>query len=205
MGLATARRLSHPEKCAAFYCMQRGFPQRVVAKAFGITTGTASLIANCLNPRARPLYRKVAEEWVRLGKQEFGEKYYNSEWGDRLAAVKLKKPVEKLRPSGPNPRATAHVGFHYLPETGGQIPLVEIHQTETGAFVFSDVSSIGEGEIAYRSTSPTRHDTSYQALVAAHRAIGFTDADMPRPFPPKLDKPPELYPNDETTSSRPDA
>ena len=96
--------LTFEDKCAAFYLIQRGYSQTLVAEVFGVTQTAMSRLARALKPEART-YRSVAEEWNRIGStKEFGDRYYTVDIHDRVtrARAKAPEPADLRRGRGPN-------------------------------------------------------------------------------------------------------
>jgi hypothetical protein len=107
-----ARKLSFEEKCGAFAALYGGARHSVVARAFGVTPTTVSLLAGCLpydpdpgrrayDPETKTYiggyqglsrnriegrkqhYQDVAKEFIALGEHAFNERYYRP-FHDRL-------------------------------------------------------------------------------------------------------------------------
>jgi hypothetical protein len=117
-----SRKLPFSDQCAAFYAVYNGVSQHVVAKAFGVTVGTVSKLAGCLDVDPRPTeitvngdvirrknlnqgrdpgriarYRRVAEQWHAMGEDAFAERYYTDAIHTRLMKVKYDRDSEALR------------------------------------------------------------------------------------------------------------
>ena len=108
--------LTFQQKCAAFYLLERGFKQALVAEVFGISKASVNLLANALKPGART-YANVAEEWNRIGDaEEFGRLYYTIDIDDRVARARAHAPGDGdlRRGRGPNPNLEPWPPFvHY--------------------------------------------------------------------------------------------
>ena len=191
-------RLSWGEKCGAFVALHRGVPQNVVAKAFGVTPTTISLLASCLAPRAdaKTKYANVRREFEALGAERFDAKYYTSDIADRLTRWRLGQPTQadkKIRPYGSAPAATmnAHEGFHEIPTHSTKTPtaIAHIHWVEGEGWTVSEVDqpSFLAGQPKYNWTEKTRFKSSTAALKAAYEDIyAFDYPDHP---PAKLELP----------------
>ncbi len=77
--------------CGAYYALWRGFPRKLVAKAFDISEPTAALLAHAGDEGAK-FYRKIGEEFRRLGAEAFAAAYYTPEIDDRLARIRMHVP-----------------------------------------------------------------------------------------------------------------
>jgi hypothetical protein len=101
-----SRRLSFSEKCAAYFALDRGFAQSLVAKAFRISSGAASALANCRNGKGDGRYATIADEYDRLGREAFGEKYFTDEHITKLQRWRLGAETDADRAAmhGPDPR-----------------------------------------------------------------------------------------------------
>jgi hypothetical protein len=86
LGFTAHRRLTHEERCGVLAAVRAGFPQNVVAKAFGIAPSNAHAIADCLTSDARK-YRAVAKDWREFGPDEFCEKYLTAKMRDDCIAA----------------------------------------------------------------------------------------------------------------------
>ena len=98
-------RLTFEDKCAAFYLIQRGFKQVLIAEVFGVTQTAISQLARALKPGARK-YKNVADEWARIGSSdEFGRIYYTLDIDDRVARARVNSPQpgDLRRGRGANP------------------------------------------------------------------------------------------------------
>jgi hypothetical protein len=69
------------DKLNAFALLKVGFTQAVVSKMFGISTGSVSHLANCLNRSEGQVWRypDVHNEWRRLGEEDFLRAYLTEE------------------------------------------------------------------------------------------------------------------------------
>lgn len=98
-----SQRLSFHEKCAAYFAMDRGFPQILVAKAFNVSSGAMSALANC---RKNSHYQDVRDEYDRLGRAAFGDAYFTDELVAKLQRFRLgvETDEDRTRMRGPDPR-----------------------------------------------------------------------------------------------------
>jgi hypothetical protein len=211
MPYPSAARLSHGEKCAAFYAMRRGFPKWLIAKTFGITPTTASYIANCLAPPegAKPRYENIAREFRAMGEKEFGEKYYTIEIDDRIARIRadVVTPEDATRRKfGPAKTLNRLAGFHRIPTDYGRDEIVEVRWIDEEGWTFSEMDQtmhpsrnmprFDAGVFSYNWTAPDRFKSSRTALQAAWVNYGNDAPSVPEL--PKPLKPPAAYrPDDE--------
>lgn len=123
-----SKRMLFHDKCAAFYAMERGFSQNMVAKVFGSSSAAMSALAHCLNSPNR--YQDVAREYERLGREAFGERYFTDEIETRFQVWRVKTQAEALavKPRGPDPRPG---------KWGNKIFLVEDYQHNVHACLVS--------------------------------------------------------------------
>jgi hypothetical protein len=112
-------RLTFSERCGAFFALQTGYSQKVIARAFGVHSSTASLIAHCLTSKDTR-YASIAAEFHKLGLEEFGEKYFTPAMFDAIALARRNIPNDKRR-SGPSRTPSNLPGFHWI--DGGIIEL----------------------------------------------------------------------------------
>jgi hypothetical protein len=102
-------RLAFPDQCALFIAARdRMAPHPILAQAFGVTPGTVSAIANCLNPARRiHKYASVAKEYDRLGDEPFAQRYWREEHAARILRLKYDapEPGDNRRSFAPNPLA----------------------------------------------------------------------------------------------------
>jgi hypothetical protein len=105
--------------------LQSKVKQSTVAKAFGLSSGAVSLLANCLKtptPGRRAHYRQIAAEWYRLGDTAFREAYYSDDLHTRMMRIKYDVATAiDVRPRGPNRNAdsesfAARRAFHLYNE-----------------------------------------------------------------------------------------
>ncbi len=113
-----ARKLSFYGQCSAFYALHAGASRTLVAKAFGVTQSTVSLLANCLAGPGRDgkwRYAGVAEEFNRLGEKAFAERYYTEETHLRLMRIKMNiaEAADQRGSHGPNPNADKYSTANY--------------------------------------------------------------------------------------------
>jgi hypothetical protein len=101
------RRLSFHEKCAAYYALDRDFPQSLVAKTFGVSSGAISALANCRNYSGGSRYQDVREEYDRLGRDAFGDTYFTDEIAAKFQRWRLgvETDEDRTRMHGPDTRA----------------------------------------------------------------------------------------------------
>lgn len=89
------RKLSFPQKCAAFHALSVGAWPADVAKAFGVTATTVSLLKSATRYRdsthktRRQRYPEVAREYQRLGAEAFRDQYYTEDVHTQLMRIKL--------------------------------------------------------------------------------------------------------------------
>jgi hypothetical protein len=146
----TGRKLSFSDQCALFYAVMNRIPPRTVAKTFAVTMTTVSLIGGCLarDPRPRTVemgdgstwrnrdmnanrnpnrvkrYRRVANEFERLGEEEFARRYYTHDIHTRLMRVKHDIGNAARPGRGPNLQADKHAGRHDFPDWGVSYDIV---------------------------------------------------------------------------------
>jgi hypothetical protein len=77
--------------CGAFYALQQGFSRTIVAKSFGLSVSSTSLLSHCDRAGSRH-YRRIAEEFHRLGEDAFGEAYYTNEIHERISRFRMGVP-----------------------------------------------------------------------------------------------------------------
>jgi hypothetical protein len=77
--------------CGAFYALQQGFSRTVVAKAFGLSVSSTSLLSHCDRAGSRH-YRRIAEEFHKLGEEAFGEAYYTHAIHERISRFRMGVP-----------------------------------------------------------------------------------------------------------------
>ena len=82
-----SQRLSFHDKCAAYVAMDRGFPQILVAKAFGVSSGAMSALANCRKENGGFRYQDVRDEYDRLGRDAFHEAFTSNDLVDEIATL----------------------------------------------------------------------------------------------------------------------
>jgi hypothetical protein len=177
MPLHNAGRLSHADKCGAFYALYRGFPKSLVAKAFGITPTTASHLAHCLAPRpgAQTRYDDIAREFRTLGASAFGERYYTAEIDDRIARIRADAPTAddaKHRRFGPSETHNAYEGYFTIPTIDGGEAIVRVHWAQQG-WTYSEITPDSW-------TAPVHFRSSGKALMDAFNNYG---QDCPSPLP----------------------
>jgi hypothetical protein len=114
MPLQKGPRLSFPQMCGAFYALQRGFKRVVVAKAFGLSPSSASLLANCRRAGTRH-YARVAEEFMRLGEEAFRDRYFDDDILTRLQRFRMHVPEpHDIRTRLGDNKAAKYQGLHWL-------------------------------------------------------------------------------------------
>jgi hypothetical protein len=181
MPLTSAARLLPNERRAAFYAVQTGVPQQIVAKAFGVAPATISLMATALSPKASRFYQKIAEEFKARGKKEFGETYFTQEFADRIVAAYRGHAAEPRR-TAPSPAYDAFAGYYFVPTILFTQRLILIHWLETG-WTFSEIAQplepIENGFTA-KHTAHIRETNARKALLAAYRSYA---QDPPNPLP----------------------
>lgn len=108
-----AQKLSFPEKCALFTALRHGEKPSTVEKAYNLSSTTVSLLRNCLT---NSHYGGVANEFWRLGEEEFERQYFRQDVVARLKAARLDRLdlIEgvPLIPGGADPRARKYAGEH---------------------------------------------------------------------------------------------
>jgi hypothetical protein len=114
MPLHKGPRMRFATLCGAFYALHRGFSRTLVAKAFGISVASASLLSHCDRAGSRH-YRRIAEEFHRLGEKEFGETYYTPEIDDRIARFRMGVPdTSDIRTRLADDKAHKYEGRHRI-------------------------------------------------------------------------------------------
>lgn len=101
-----SQRLSFHDKCAAYVAMDRGFPQILVAKAFGVSSGAMSALANCRKENGGFRYQDVRDEYDRLGRDAFHEAFTSNDLVDKLQRFRLgvETDADRVKMRGPDPR-----------------------------------------------------------------------------------------------------
>jgi len=89
---ARGPRMPLSDLCAAYYALNRCFPRVLIAKAFGLSEATVSLLANCRTAGSRN-YQRVAREFGRLGEQAFGDHYYTTDVDDKIMRLRADLPA----------------------------------------------------------------------------------------------------------------
>jgi hypothetical protein len=215
-GNLTGRRLSHSERCGAFYALYWGYSRAVVADAFGVTPTTTSLIADCLvfakaprklgqarkperdangeiafpaQPTVDPsrmrrpsIYRKIAEEFLAIGEQAFGEQYFHQGMRDRLLAAQYQRKTKNSIPrrsdfkkpdEAPFIPDASYEGLHLFTYLDGRQKILAIHRTESGWSV--GVLALIDGELAIQNefvpTVKDREADSYDAYIDGFNAF----------------------------------
>jgi|HubBroStandDraft_6_1064221.scaffolds.fasta_scaffold03328_11 hypothetical protein len=117
---ARGPRIPFATLCGAFYALQRGFPHVLIAQAIGLTPASISKLANCLRPPgdgATWRYRRIAEEWARLGEQDFADRYYDAKLDERIARIRMgvALPADNRTSFGPNPQADKYAAYRHGP------------------------------------------------------------------------------------------
>jgi hypothetical protein len=158
-----SRRLTFQEKCAAYYALKRGFPQKLIGKVFGVSQGAACALLKA-SPDSRR-YRDVAHEFERLGAEEFGRRYWTPEYDDRLGRFRMgqQKTFDQMRGSAPNPTADKYQGAH---------------ESADGEFHINWVP--GKGWIWLAGNMPAEEQRPYRSSTAAYDAY-WEFAQLPNP------------------------
>jgi hypothetical protein len=126
MPLQKGPRLSFPQMCGAFYALHRGFKRAVVAKAFGLSPSSASLLANCRRAGTRH-YARVAEEFMRLGEEAFRDRYFDDDILTRLQRFRFHVPrPDDIRTRLADHKAGKYEGKHQLENFAGEQLEIEI-------------------------------------------------------------------------------
>jgi hypothetical protein len=101
-----AKRLSFHDKCAAYYALERGFPQSLIAKALGVSSGAMSALANCRNEKGGGRYQDVRNEYDRLGHDAFGDHYFTDDFATKLQRFRMgvETDADRARMHGPDTR-----------------------------------------------------------------------------------------------------
>jgi hypothetical protein len=111
------RKLSFPQKCAAFYALNMGVKPAYVTKAFGVTPGTTSNLKRAGRAPSpdhgnyqggfRPRYPEIAREFERLGAEAFRNRYYTDDVHTQLMRIKYEaeETGDNRTPQGPNRNA----------------------------------------------------------------------------------------------------
>jgi hypothetical protein len=99
------RRLSFSEQCAVFHCLKATVKPSVVARAFGVTATTLSLLKNCEGTNRYP---NVWNTYNKLGADEFHRRYYTDEIHQRVkhALYEIEEEINNRERTGPNRSAT---------------------------------------------------------------------------------------------------
>ena len=169
-------RLSFPDRCAAFYCLHRGFPQSLIAKAFGVTPGAVSTLAKALTNERR--YQDIAREFRSLGPDRFGEKYYTIAVDDRIARFRAEQetPNDLRRGRGPNPSADSHQGDWEVTAVNGQDITFTVFWTGPEGWSYRQDEGPGPYECA-----PERFTGSTKAREAGYMSYAASDQTRRRP------------------------
>lgn len=188
-GPGFTRRPSFEKRCGIFYVLyksdKRGsgnrdrLTQATIARAFGITQGAASRLAKALEPgHGGPnKFKKIADEWNRLGEEEFGRKYFTDEMREQLTAARREKS-----PSGPNPASNSHKGYHCLFDR--DIVFVYWANEPKKGWSYTTCHGLYEdGAINHEFYEYIRERTSRAALMRAYGGRG-----APAEIPPAITK-----------------
>lgn len=167
------RRLTHEEKCAAYYAVHRGFPHTVVAQAFGVSRPTITALPN---PR-------VAQDFSDLGPHEFGAKYTTAENAEALALAMnnhraRRAELNRLRFRGQN--ADDQAGFNPILGASG-LTLFHI-RNEGDDWFYQPVEGVADGDLTYWPEAFGPHVSAKAALIAAYQMQG-------QPIPPSFRRP----------------
>ena len=180
---AVGNRLSFVDQCGLFAA--RGIaPHSVLAKAFGVTTATVSLIANCEKLKGR--YKPLVAHLQTIGPAEFDRRYYTEEIHLRITRLKhdVAKTGDDRSLKGPNHLADkyahANFGAFNIPNYKGEQSTwrVEWIGGDPPGWRFGEEGDtiFWQGKEAVGGEGPFR--TSADAFDGAHLAMG---QDSPRP------------------------
>lgn len=147
-------KLSFVDRCSAYAALQMGIKQKVVLKAFGLSSAAVSMLANCGRNKAR--YGEVRREFERLGDRAFAEQYYSDEIHARVQRIKLdaEQIGDDRRLRGPSPNANKYAFDYYGPVVLKSGEIFRIDWIGAGWF-FVDVP-----DIAGTWTPPSQGGTS---------------------------------------------
>lgn len=181
---STSSHLTFEEQCGYYGALRSGVPNGAVAAAADIATVTASYLARAGELSGGQIrYRKVADEYSRLGHEAFVHRYVTARIRDRcLAEIENLnhgiKPERQVR----HAKRTANglVGVHLLkPRNPWQAETARVEVTETPEGYRSILLALGE------TTFKREHGerlgpfpTSRQAFLAARTKYTPTEDEM---------------------------
>jgi hypothetical protein len=168
-----SKRLNFHEKCAAYFALDRGFRQSMVAKVFGVSSGAVSALANCRNFRGGSRYQDVREEYDRLGREAFGDAYFTDEIATKFQRFRLGVETDEDRTQmhGPDTR----------PGKWGDKPFT--FEAYGNRFITCIVQLRMKGDVDPRSDQEAPQGWSWRELSELERDAGRA-LDHPQTCPP---------------------